>query len=112
MYAIRSYYADAGRLKRLENEARAALVPGDFVGSFAGVHKGQTALSAVADGPVEVSMLSHKELNEVLAAHRDLDGVDLAFREHGLMLGDHVFAGSGRLPGGFSRLKPVSYNFV
>lgn len=95
------------RVVGLADDRKTTLVPGDFVGSFAGVHKGQTKLSTVANTQVAAALLTHKELADLLAAHRDLDGVDLAFQNEGLMLDTHVFAGSGRLPGGFTQLKAV-----
>jgi CRP-like cAMP-binding protein len=81
--------------------------PGDFVGTFAGIHGGSSPLSAVAVDKLEVAKLAHADLNEVLQTHPDLEKLDAAFNDEDLMIDDHVFAGSGRLPGGFAKLKRV-----
>lgn len=88
-----------------ENDGGPRLVPGDFFGSFAGTDGAKSDAWALALEPVVVAALPGDALAEVLQGHSDLSSVRDAFRREGLALTKHVFAGSGRLPGGFARLK-------
>jgi CRP-like cAMP-binding protein len=83
------------------------LVPGDYLGSFAGSGKSETVVTASAVDRVHAALLTHAELSRVVADHPDFAGLKQAFRDAGLMLTEHVFAGNGRLPGGLVQLRPV-----
>jgi hypothetical protein len=83
------------------------LVPGDFFGSFAGSDGGAADVNVVALERVVVATLPQRAFADILDVHRDLAGVREGFERDGLMLTKHVFAGNGRLPGGFVRLKKV-----
>lgn len=81
------------------------LLPGHFFGSFAGTDGAAADARAVALEPVVVTALPGPALAEILKEHADLAGVRDAFRREGLALTKHVFAGNGRLPGGFVRVQ-------
>lgn len=83
------------------------LVPGDYVGSFAGVDGAATELCAIAGEHAVVALLSHKVFGDILKEHPDLSEVRRAFADAGMMLTEHVFAGNGRLPGRLVNLRPV-----
>ncbi len=83
------------------------LVPGDFFGSFAGTNQGASEVNVVALDRVVVAALPQAAFAAILDEHKDLAGVRDAFQKEGLMLTRHVFAGNGRLPGGFVRLRPL-----
>lgn len=83
------------------------LVPGDYVGSFAGVDGAATELCATAGEHAVVALLSHKVFGDILKEHPNLSEVRRAFADAGTMLTDHVFAGNGRLPGRLVNLRSV-----
>lgn len=81
-----------------EGRAPLGLVPGDYVGTFAGVDAAQADLGAVATTPTRCALLTHKSFTDLLRAHKDLARARDAFAAHGLMVGQHVFCGDGRMP--------------
>lgn len=83
------------------------LVPGDYVGSFAGIDEAPTEVGAIASERAVVALLSHKVFTDILTEHADLAQVRGAFQGADLMLTEHVFAGNGRLPGRLVHLRPV-----
>lgn len=95
------------RVGREGQPAEVTLVPGDYVGSFAGSDEGETEMGAVAAEKAVVALLSHKAFGDVLKVHPDLAGVRKGIEDAGLMISGHVFAGNGRLPGRLVNLKPV-----
>jgi CRP/FNR family transcriptional regulator, cyclic AMP receptor protein len=88
-------------------EGAVRLVPGDYLGSFAGSDGAKGGLDATAKGRVLTARLGAADLSAITKEHPDLAGMRAAFERAGLMLGSDVFAGNGRLPGGLVELKPL-----
>jgi len=92
----------------------ATLVTGDFIGSFAGVDGAEdgdddeTELSAVATTRTVACLLPHTVVEEILAAHGDIESVRARFKDADMLLTPHVFAGNARLAGNLSRLDVVT----
>ncbi len=88
-------------------DVKYTLKAGDYVGSFARADKAEADLGARAVGDVAVAMLTHKSIRQMLINHPNTRATRQAFDEKGLMVSQHVFAGSAKVPGDLAQLNEI-----
>ena len=62
---------------------------------------------ARAEVPSVVAMLSHRSIREMLINYPNTRATRKVFKEQGLMVSEHVFAGNAKVPGNLAQINEV-----